>query len=104
VGDVVHLHRIARVNLPVARQTNNIPMYLSVSRARRGQRAFLSTNVPIRSRDSRGQHDQRRPGRALQLLRPFPEFGTFAIEEYTDPIATTPASSRWRSGSKAGIR
>jgi hypothetical protein len=72
-------------NLPVAHQTNNIPMqYLSSSRTRDvGNEAYLSANVPnpfqglLPGSTMNGANVQRQ-----QLFRPFPEFGTFAIEEY----------------------
>jgi hypothetical protein len=72
-------------NLPVARQTNNIPMqYLSTSRTR---------DVPLETSLSQQVANPfvgLLPGSTLngatvqrmQLLRPYPHFGTFAIEEY----------------------
>ena len=72
------------VNLPVARQTNNIPInYLSTSRSRDAAvESALSANVT-------NPFAGLLPGSTLngatvaksQLLRPFPEFGTFAIED-----------------------
>ncbi len=80
-------------DLPVVRQTNNIPMpYLSTSRTRDTvNESFLSTNVTnpfaglLPGSTMNGATAQRQ-----QLLRPYPEFGTFGIEEYqTDRIGTT---------------
>ena len=70
-------------NLPVTQQYNNIPMqYLSTSKTRDlAQEAFLSANVPspftglLAGSTINGATVQRQ-----QLLRPFPEFGTFGIE------------------------
>jgi hypothetical protein len=72
-------------DLPVARATNNIPMqFLSTSRSRdTAQESFLSQNVTspfvglLPGSTLNGATVQRQ-----QLLRPFPEFGTFSIEEY----------------------
>jgi len=71
-------------NLPVTRQYNNIPMqYLSTSKTRDTvQEAYLSANVPspftglLPGSTINGATVQRQ-----QLLRPFPEFGTFGIEQ-----------------------
>jgi hypothetical protein len=92
-------------NLPVVRQTNNIPIqYLSTSRSRdAANESFLSGNVP-------NPFAGLLPGSAIngaqvarsQLLRPYPHFGTFAIEEYggTDRYhaATVQLEKRFRSG------
>jgi hypothetical protein len=72
-------------DLPVAHQTNNIPIrFLSTSRFRDlTQEAFLTQNVTspfaglLPGSTLNGANVQR-----LQLLRPHPQFGTFAIEEY----------------------
>jgi hypothetical protein len=82
-------------DLAVARQTNNIPIqYLSTSRTRdTANEAFLSQNVTspfqglLPGSTLNGANIQRQ-----QLLRPFPEFGTFAIEEYV-------GSDRYNAGS-----
>jgi carboxypeptidase family protein/TonB-dependent receptor-like protein len=93
------------VNLPVARQTNNIPMaYLSTSRSRdTATESLLSATVT-------SPFAGLLPGSTLngasvarsQLLRPFPEFGTFAIEEYTGSdrydAATVQIEKRFTSG------
>jgi len=93
------------VNLPVARATNNIPMaFLSTSRSRDAAvESNLSTNVP-------NPMAGLLPGSTIngatvaksQLLRPYPEFGTFAIEEYGGSdryhAATVQLEKRFRSG------
>jgi hypothetical protein len=93
------------VNLPAVRQTNNIPIsYLSTSRARDGAvETFLSANVTspfaglLPGSTINGATVQR-----SQLLRPFPEFGTFAIEEYNGSdrydAGTVQIEKRFRSG------
>jgi hypothetical protein len=92
-------------DLPVVRQTNNIPMqYLSTSRTRDvPNEAFLSQNVPspfqglLPGSTINGANVQRQ-----QLLRPFPEFGTFAIEEYVGSdrynAVSVQVQKRFRSG------
>ena len=73
-------------NLPVLRASNNIPVqYLSTSTIRdNAQETFLSQNVTspftglLPGSTINGATVQRQ-----QLLRPFPEFGTFNIEENT---------------------
>jgi hypothetical protein len=73
-------------NLPVTRQSNNIPIqYLSTSKTRdTAQEAFLSANVTspftglLAGSTINGATVQRQ-----QLLRPYPEFGTFGIEQYS---------------------
>ena len=73
-------------DLPVTRAVNNIPMqYLSTSRSRdNATETFLTANVPspftglLPGSTINGATVQR-----LQLLRPFPEFGTISAEEYT---------------------
>jgi len=73
------------VDLPVARQVNNIPSaFLSTSRSRdTALEALLSAQVPnpfaglLPGSTFNGASVAR-----SQLLRPFPEFGTFALEEY----------------------
>jgi hypothetical protein len=72
-------------NLPLARANNNIPVqYLSTSKTRDTvQEAYLSQNVTspftglLPGSTINGATVQRQ-----QLLRPFPEFGTFNVEEY----------------------
>jgi hypothetical protein len=74
------------VNLPVARANNNIPIqFLSTSRSRdNAVETNLSANVP-------NPFAGLLPGSTIngatvaksQLLRPYPEFNTFSIEEYT---------------------
>ena len=93
------------VNLPVVQQTNNIPyQYLSTSRSRDAAvESSLSANVP-------NPFAGLLPGSTIngatvarsQLLRPYPEFGTFAIEGYNgsdryDAI-TFQLEKRFRSG------
>jgi hypothetical protein len=91
--------------LPVVRAANNIPVnYLSTSRVRDAANdTFLTTNVTspfnglLPGSTINGTTVQR-----LQLLRPFPEFGTFAFEEYTGSdrynAATFQLEKRFRSG------
>src|SRR5262245_4650087 len=93
------------VNLPVARANNNIPMqYLSTSRSRdTAVERNLSTNVT-------NPFAGLLPGSTIngatvaksQLLRPYPEFGTFAIEEYTGSdrydAVSLQLEKRFRSG------
>ena len=92
-------------DLPVVRQTNNIPMpYLSTSRTRdTANESFLSTNVTnpfaglLAGSTMNGATVQRQ-----QLLRPYPEFGTFGIEEYNGTDRYNAVSfqlqKRFRSG------
>jgi hypothetical protein len=93
------------VNLPVVRATNNIPAsYLSTSRSRdTATENFLSAPVT-------NPFAGLLPGSTIngatvarnQLLRPFPEFGTFALEEYNGSdrydAATLQIEKRFRSG------
>ena len=73
-------------NLPVFLDVNNIPtQYLSTSRTRdNAVETFLTTQVAnpfaglLPGSTINGSTVQRQ-----QLLRPFPEFGTFGIEQYT---------------------
>jgi Carboxypeptidase regulatory-like domain len=93
------------VNLPVVRATNNIPAsYLSTSRSRdAANETFLTTNVTnpfaglLPGSTINGATVQRQ-----QLLRPFPEFGTFSLEEYHGSdrydAATLQIEKRFRSG------
>jgi hypothetical protein len=92
-------------NLPVVRQTNNLPMpYLSTARSRDlTHEAVLSQNVP-------NPFVGLLPGSTLNgasisranLLRPYPHFGAFAIEEYTGTdryhAATIQLQKRFRNG------
>ncbi len=92
-------------DLPVARQFNNIPMqYNSTMRSRdTANESFLTTNVTnpfqglLPGSSFNGGTVQRQ-----QLLRPYPEFGTFAIEEYTGSdrysAVTIQVEKRFRSG------
>jgi hypothetical protein len=93
------------VNLPVARQTNNIPMqYLSTSRSRD---TAVESNL---SQQVTNPFAGLLPGSTIngasvaknQLLRPYPQFGTFAIEEYNGSdrydAATIQMEKRFRSG------
>ncbi|HYT77089.1 MAG TPA: TonB-dependent receptor, partial [Vicinamibacterales bacterium] len=93
------------VDLPVARATNNIPLsYLSTSRSRdTANESLLSANVPnpfatlLVGSTINGAQVAR-----SQLLRPYPEFGTFAIEEYSGSdrynAETIQVEKRFRSG------
>jgi hypothetical protein len=97
--------------LPVARQTNNIPIqYLSTSRTRdTANETFLSTNVPnpfqglLPGSTMNGANIQRQ-----QLLRPFPEFGTFAIEEYVGSdrydAVSVQGQKRFRNGNSFTVQ
>lgn len=93
------------VNLPVARQTNNLPIqYLSTSRSRdAATETLLSANVsnPFAGLLAGSTINGATVARS-QLLRPFPEFGTFAIEEYTGSdrydAATLQLEKRFKSG------
>ena len=92
-------------NLPVTRAVNNIPTkYLSTSRTRdTANETFLSTNVT-------NPFVGLLPGSTIngatvarnQLLRPYPEFGTISIEQYTGTDAydavTIQAEKRFRGG------
>ena len=92
-------------DLAVVRQTKNIRMqYLSTSRTRdTANESFLSTNVAnpfaglVPGSTMNGATVQRQ-----QLLRPYPEFGTFGIEEYTGSDRYNAVSfqvqKRFRSG------
>lgn len=72
-------------NLPVAQQMNSIPLqFLSTSRSRDvANEALLTQNVPnpfaglLPGSTINGNNIQRQ-----NLLRPYPQFGTFAIEVY----------------------
>jgi hypothetical protein len=73
-------------NLPVTRAINNVPIqYMSTSRSRdNAVETFLTGNVPspftglLPGSTINGATVQRQ-----QILRPFPEFGTISVEEYT---------------------
>src|SRR5262245_14901225 len=98
-------------DLPVARQWNGIPtQYLSTSRTRdTTQEAYLTQNVTspftglLPGSTINGATVQRQ-----QLLRPFPEFGTFAIEEYTGSdrysAGTLQLQKRFRSGNSFTVQ
>jgi len=82
-------------NLPVFRDVNNIPIqYLSTSRIRD------ATNETYLTQQVLSPFTGLLPGSSIngatvprqQLLRPFPEFGTFGIEQYT-------GSDRYHQGS-----
>jgi hypothetical protein len=99
------------LNLPVARQTNNIPNpYLSTSRSRdAATESFLSANVgnPFAGLLAGSTINGPQVARS-QLLRPFPEFGTFAIEEYNGSdrydAATLQLEKRFRSGNSLTLQ
>ena len=92
-------------HLPVFRDVNNIPIqYLSTSRFRDpANETFLTQNVTspfvglLPGSTINGPTVQRQ-----QLLRPFPEFGTFGIEEYTGSdtyhAGTIQLERRFRNG------
>ena len=98
-------------DLPVSRQANNIPIAnLSTSRTRDAATETLLTNQVtspfvglLPGSTLNGATVQR-----LQLLRPFPEFGTFAIEEYTGSDRYNAASlqlqKRFRSGNSLTLQ
>jgi hypothetical protein len=95
----------------VFHDTNNIPLqYLSTSRTRdTGNEAFLTQQVA-------NPFAGLLPGSTLnsatvqrqQLLRPFPEFGTFGIEEYTGSdryqAGTVQLERRFRNGNSFTIQ
>ncbi len=93
-------------NLPVFLDSNNIPMqYLSTSRYRdTANEAYLTQQVPnpfyglVPGSTMNGATVQRQ-----QLLRPYPEFGTFGIEAYTGSdsynAGTVLLEKRFRTGS-----
>ena len=93
------------VNLPVVQQTNNIPyQYLSTSRSRDAAvESNLSANVtnPFAGLLPGSTINGATVARS-QLLRPYPEFGTFAIEGYSGSdrydAATLQLQKRFRSG------
>jgi hypothetical protein len=98
-------------NLPVFRDVNNIPMqYLSTSRSRDTvNEAFLTGNVTspfaglLPGSTINGATVQRQ-----QLLRPFPEFGTFGIEESTGSdsyhAGTVQAERRFKNGNSFTVQ
>jgi hypothetical protein len=98
-------------NLPVFRQANNIPIeYLSRSRTRdTAQESLLTQNVPnpfaglVPGSTINGATVQRQ-----QLLRPFPEFGTFGIEGNTGSdryhAGSIRAEKRFRSGNSFTVQ
>jgi hypothetical protein len=93
------------VSLPVARQNNAVPIqYMSTSRSRdTATESFLSANVtnPFAGLVPGSTINGATVARS-QLLRPFPEFGTFAVEEYDGSDrydgATLQVEKRFRSG------
>ena len=98
-------------NLPVFQDINNIPIqYLSTSRFRDPAReTFLTQQVanPFQGLTPgstiNGAQVQRQ-----QLLRPFPEFGTFGIEQYTGSDSYTAGTvhleKRFRSGNSFTVQ
>jgi hypothetical protein len=92
-------------DLPVARQINGIPLqYVSASRSRdTANESFLSQNVtnPFAGLLAGSTLNGSSIARS-QLLRPFPEFGTFAVEEYTGSdryhAGTVQVQKQFRSG------
>jgi hypothetical protein len=93
------------VDLPVARGINNVPLqYQSTSRSRdTANESFLSANVanPFAGLLPGSTINGATVARS-QLLRPYPEFGTFAIEEYNGSdrysAGTIQVEKRFRSG------
>jgi hypothetical protein len=110
VGMLMYLGSRGR-DLPVARATNNIPMqYLSTSRTRdTANETFLTANVTspfvglLPGSTINGATVQRQ-----QLLRPYPEFGTLAIEEYNGSdrynAVSVRGEKRFRSGNSFTIQ
>ena len=106
LGERVHLHRIARRE-PAGRARDQQHPDASTCRRRapatprtsRSCRPTCPTRSPACCPAARSTA---RPSRAQQLLRPFPEFGTFAIEEYNGSdrydAATVQIEKRFRSG------
>ena len=96
--------RAAR-NLPVVARPTTSRWSTCPRRASRDSppESFLSAEraQPV-CRTPPGQHDQRGHRRARQLLRPYPQFGTFAIEEYEGSDryhgATIQLQKRFRNG------
>ena len=98
-------------DLPVVQQANNIPMDdLSTSRSRdSANEAFLTQNVTspftglLPGSTINGTTVQRQ-----QLLRPFPEFGTFGIEQYSGSDryegGTIQLERRFKSGNSFTIQ
>jgi hypothetical protein len=98
-------------NLPVFRDINNIPIqYLSTSRSRdTANETFLTANVPnpfaglVPGSTINGATVQRQ-----QLLRPYPEFGTFGIEEYSGSdryqAGTAQLERRFRNGNSFTVQ
>ena len=98
-------------NLPVNRAANNIPVqYLSTSKTRdAAQETFLTQNVTspftglLVGSTINGATVQRQ-----QLLRPFPEFGTFNVEEYvgsdTYKAGTLSIQKRFKSGNSLSVQ
>lgn len=98
-------------NLPVFHDVNNIPIrYLSTSRFRdTANETFLTTNVPnpfvglLAGSTINNATVQRQ-----QLLRPFPEFGTFGIEENTGSdqytAGTLQIERRFRNGNSFTVQ
>jgi hypothetical protein len=98
-------------NIPVFRDVNNIPIqYLSTSRFRDTvNEGFLTGNVPspfaglLPGSTINGATVQRQ-----QLLRPFPEFSTFGVEEYTGSdsyhAGTIQIERRFRSGNSFTVQ
>jgi TonB dependent receptor len=104
VADFTYLGSRGR-HLPVTQSINNIPtQYLSASRSRdTANESFLSAPVPnpfagmLVGSTLNGATVVR-----SQLLRPYPEFGTFAIEQYTGSdryqAGTLQIEKRFKSG------
>ena len=98
-------------NLPVNRAANNIPVqYLSTSKTRDiAQEANLSQNVPspftglLAGSTINGATVQRQ-----QLLRPYPEFGTFNVEEYAGSdnykAGTINIQKRFKTGNSLSVQ
>ncbi|MEO8359182.1 MAG: TonB-dependent receptor [Vicinamibacteria bacterium] len=98
-------------NLPVVQQVNGIPFqYLSTSKTRdTAQEAFLSGNVTspftglLGGSTINGATVQRQ-----QLLRPYPEFGTFGIEQYdgsdTYKAGTLNIAKRFNNGNSLSVQ
>jgi hypothetical protein len=93
------------VDLPVTQSINNIPtQYLSTSRSRdTANESFLSANVanPFAGLLPGSTINGATVARS-QLLRPYPEFGTFSIEQYTGSdrydAFTAQVEKRFKSG------
>ena len=102
----------AASNLPVVaagqQHPDAVPIDVAHAATRPSRRCCRTNVTESVRRPAAGQHDQRRHRARNQLLRPYPQFGTFAIEDYEGSdrydAATMQLEKRFRSGNSLTVQ